>query len=205
MSPVRSSLTSKPLGKRTSTQSPPDLESKGLSRRSNRYVNRSVLRRANALSNLTPALQSAALDSFVPRPSHLRYLRAWLDLLAEKGEVTVSRLAEKLDRSRQAVYLLKAQYPHLDAWCARQIRMELSSDAAFILKRIGSIALRTGSPKHAEIFLKATGDLRPDWAVDPMPDPNFKVTVVGIPLAGDVASYPGGYLPDVVPPPKQDK
>lgn len=143
-----------------------------------------------------PDAAAAVARPFVPKPVHQRYLRAYLEMLEEAGQVNVSAWAEKLGITRQAIWKFRGDNPGFDPWLNEQLERAAEAMVGAVIKRMGAIAVRTGSPAHAEIFLKALQRIGPDAAGLGTGGLTVQVVNVPSPAAPGAPAWPGGFLED---------
>jgi hypothetical protein len=97
----------------------------------------------------------------VPRPSWYRYLQAATALHDEAKPATESGIARELGISRMALWRLHRRNPALKAWAHAQFMEGNAHLVGPVIRMLGTMALRSKSPKHAELFLRAVGSLEP--------------------------------------------
>lgn len=115
-------------------------------------------------------------DGFKVRPSWHRYLHVYLALLEEGGSPTEAAVARALGISRMSLWRIHKRNPGLRPWVHEQCRERNAHLIGPVINMLGTMAIRTKSPRHAELFLRATGSLGPSGPELPGP-----------PTAGDVA------------------
>ena len=95
----------------------------------------------------------------MPRPSWYRYLQAATALHDEAKPASESGIARELGISRPALWRLHRRNPGLKAWAHAQFMEGNEHLVGPVIRMLGTVALRTKSPRHAELFLRAVGAL----------------------------------------------
>lgn len=145
---------------------------------------------------------TAAGPDFAKNPRARLYLQGVLDCL-EVGQVpSDGRVAAKIHKSRETVFGWRKRWPGLTLWASEQLRSQAAGLVGPVLMRIGRKAIERASVSHAELFLRAVGELddgRPRGAL-------VQVNVVGAIQAPAgpraLADWPGGHLEDGTSSPK---
>jgi hypothetical protein len=96
-------------------------------------------------------------DGESPRPSWRRYFQAYVTLLDEGNPVTETAIAKVLGISRMSLWRVHRRNPGLRRWVHEQLRDSNEFLIGPVVRMLGTTAVRTKSPKHAELFLKAVG------------------------------------------------
>jgi hypothetical protein len=94
-------------------------------------------------------------------------------LLEDGAAVTETAIAKVLRISRMSLWRIHRRNPGLRRWVGEQLRSSNEHLIGPVVHMLGTTAIRTKSPKHAELFLKATG------AIDVKTDSGADVSVVG--------------------------
>jgi hypothetical protein len=97
----------------------------------------------------------------VPRASWYRYLQAASVLHDEGKPATETAIARELRISRMSLWRLHRRNPGLKMWAHEQFMKGNAHLVGPVIRMLGTAALRTKSPKHAELFLRAVGSLDP--------------------------------------------
>jgi hypothetical protein len=113
----------------------------------------------SADETVTKGLHRQARDENVPRPSWRRYWQAYSRQLEDGQPVTETAIARELGISRMSLWRIHRRNPGLRRWVADQCRSRNEHLISPVIYMLGSTAMRTKSPKHAELFLRATGSL----------------------------------------------
>lgn len=92
-----------------------------------------------------------------PRPSWRRYLQAYAELLDEGKPATETAIAKVLGITRMSLWRIHRRNPGLARWVHTQFNASNEHLIGPVVRMLGTTALRTKSPKHAELFLKAVG------------------------------------------------
>jgi hypothetical protein len=141
----------------------------------------------------SPKELAAALAAFQPKAEHWRYLRAFVDVLHDGGQVTHKAIAKKLGFHRESVSRRFGKTPELELWINEQLKFAMGALHAPVVRRLGLIALRKGSVAHAELYLKAIGELR-DSAAPFGAGATVNILIGGVPVAVTADQWPGGVL-----------
>jgi hypothetical protein len=96
-------------------------------------------------------------DGETPRPSWSRYYQAYVTLLEDGNPVTETAIARVLGISRMSLWRIHRRNPGLRRWVHEQLRDGNEYLVGPVVRMLGTTAVRTKSPKHAELFLKAVG------------------------------------------------
>jgi hypothetical protein len=104
-------------------------------------------------------LRRKPYDGETPRPSWRRYYQAVSDLLDEGGPFSEVAIAKRLGISRQSLWRIHRRNPGLKRWVHEQLLGGNEYLVGPVVRMLGTTAVRNKSPKHAELFLKATGTL----------------------------------------------
>jgi len=93
------------------------------------------------------------------RPSWRRYYQAYVTLLEDGNPVTETAVAKVLGISRMSLWRIHRRNPGLRRWVHEQLRDGNQYLIGPVVRMLGTTAVRTKSPKHAELFLKAVGTI----------------------------------------------
>jgi hypothetical protein len=108
-------------------------------------------------------MTTAADGSFVPKPSHLRLLRAFAEVLDSGAPVTWAAVARAAGISREWLWRLRRQYPALQGWLMAFAKREADDMLDAVVAKLGTMALR-GSVDHAKLYLQVCGRIGGDGA-----------------------------------------
>jgi hypothetical protein len=100
-------------------------------------------------------------DGETVRPSWRRYYQAYVTLLEDGNPVTETAVAKVLGISRMSLWRIHRRNPGLRRWVNQQLRDGNEYLIGPVVRMLGTTAIRTKSPKHAELFLKAVGTIGP--------------------------------------------
>ena len=106
-------------------------------------------------------LQPEPRDGTVVRPSWRRYFQVYATLLQEGMPVTESAIAKVLGISRMSLWRIHRRNPGLRPWVNQQFGERNTHLVGPVVNMLGTMAIRTKSPKHAELFLRTVGALSP--------------------------------------------
>ena len=154
---------------------------------------------ARLAKGVTKAQHSTGLvrpGPFVVRPSFYRCLRAYVELLDDGQPVTFTALAKQMGISRVNLWRLRRRHEGLDAWVSDQLNASNAHLVGPVVRRMAMLGLR-GSREHAELFLKATGNLDRESRGDS--PPVYKINFVNIPEPSKPGEWPGGYHESIGP------
>jgi len=98
-------------------------------------------------------------DGETARPSWRRYYQAYVTLLEDGNPVTETAIAKVLGISRMSLWRIHRRNPGLRRWVHEQLRDRNEYLIGPVVHMLGTTAIRTKSPKHAELFLKAVGTI----------------------------------------------
>ena len=93
------------------------------------------------------------------RPSWRRYYQAYVTLLDDGNPVTETAVAKALRISRMSLWRIHRRNPGLRRWVHEQLREGNAHLVGPVVRMLGTAAVRTKSPRHAELFLKAVGTI----------------------------------------------
>ena len=117
-------------------------------------------RKASGAEPVTNRLRKI-YDGETPRPSWSRYYQAYVTLLEDGNPVTETAIAKVLGISRMSLWRIHRRNPGLRRWVHVQFRDRNEYLVGPVVHMLGTTAIRTKSPKHAELFLKAVGAIGP--------------------------------------------
>jgi hypothetical protein len=95
-------------------------------------------------------------EAFRPRPSHFRYLRAYAELLEERGPINKAAIARRMGITPAAFWIMRKRCAGLDAWVSEQLGRKNGLFADSILRKMAVLA-EQGSVPHAELYFKVLG------------------------------------------------
>jgi hypothetical protein len=147
------------MARRSTTHKPAGTHKRRPSARPPRTSHRRRRRDRNSAERVAKRLQRQPRDEDVPRPSWRRYWQAYSRLLEDGQPVTETAIARELGISRVSLWRIHRRNPGLRRWVAEQCRSRNEHLISPVIYMLGATAMRTKSPKHAELFLRATGSL----------------------------------------------
>ena len=155
------------------------------------------------VERVAKGLQPEPRDGTVVRPSWRRYFQVYATLLQEGMPVTESAIANVLGISRMSLWRIHRRNPGLRPWVNAQLAATNAHLIGPVIYMLGTMAVRTKSPKHAELFLRAVGALGPPNGAngdEDSPEDSRYVTHVNI-LVPCPQVPNGGRMPQLGAPP----